>query len=89
MHTGIRIHPWETVRSKKIAKAVANIYHLLGEYVNLWLDDINPEYWTLGALESLHDLLFHATRHIDDPNQRKEKFGDIKIYLVTCAFVDA
>ncbi|KAF5717967.1 hypothetical protein FMUND_5511 [Fusarium mundagurra] len=50
--TGIRIYPWETVLSEKIAKVAANIHRLLGEY-------------------------------------RKEKFGDIKIYLVTCAFADA
>ncbi|KAF5564706.1 hypothetical protein FPHYL_4563 [Fusarium phyllophilum] len=89
MDTGIRIHPWETVLSEKIAKVAAKIYRLLGEYVNIWLGDINPQYWTLGTLESLYDLLFHATRHMNDPNQRKEKFGDIKIYLVTCAFADA
>ncbi|KAF5251170.1 hypothetical protein FANTH_3714 [Fusarium anthophilum] len=61
--TGIRIHPWERRLSQKLAKLATKIYRLLGEYVNLWLGDINPEYWTLGTLERLYNLLFDATRH--------------------------
>ncbi|KAF5670265.1 hypothetical protein FCIRC_9003 [Fusarium circinatum] len=87
--TGIRIHPWERRISQKLAKLATKIYRLLGQYVNLWLGDINPEYWTLGTLERLYNLLFDATRRINNLKQRKEKFDDIKIYLVAGAFADA
>ncbi|KAF5549348.1 hypothetical protein FMEXI_4335 [Fusarium mexicanum] len=87
--TGIRIHPWERRISHKLAKLATKIYRLLGQYVNLWLGDINPEYWTLGTLERLYNLLFDATHRINNLNQRKEKFGDIKIYLIAGAVADA
>ncbi|KAG5749670.1 hypothetical protein H9Q72_000601 [Fusarium xylarioides] len=78
--TGIRIQPWEGACAKEFSKLAIKIYRLLGEYVNLWLGDINPKYWTFGTLENLYNLPVNATRHIYDPNQRKDKFGDIKIY---------
>ncbi|KAF5635979.1 hypothetical protein F52700_5293 [Fusarium sp. NRRL 52700] len=87
--TGIRIHPWESAYIKNFAKLATKVYRLVGEYLDIWLGDISPEYWTLGTLSSLYDLLFNATRHIDDPDKRQEKLGDIKLYLVTCAFADA
>lgn len=87
--TGVRIHPWERVFSKNIANVTTEIYRLTGEYVNIWLGDINPEYWTRGSLESLHTLLLHALSHIDEPNQRKGRLSQIKTYLITCAFADA
>ncbi|KAF5980309.1 hypothetical protein FBULB1_5292 [Fusarium bulbicola] len=83
------IHPWERRLSQKLAKLATKIHRLLGEYVNLWLGDINPEYWTLGTLERLYNLLFDATRRINNLKQRKEKFDDIKIYLVAGAVADA
>ncbi|KAF5644407.1 hypothetical protein F25303_6005 [Fusarium sp. NRRL 25303] len=87
--TGIRIHPWDRVLSENLANVAINIYRLIGEYVNIWLGDINPEYRTCGTLQSLQTLLSHATGHIDDPNQRKERLSQIKTYLITCAFADA
>ncbi|RKK73390.1 hypothetical protein BFJ69_g9393 [Fusarium oxysporum] len=88
-NTGILIHPWETTFCKKHAKVATKTYRLIGEYVNIWLGDINPEYWTLGTLESLYNLLSDTTRDMHDPDQRREKFGQIKVYLAKCAVVDA
>ncbi|CVL03967.1 uncharacterized protein FMAN_14903 [Fusarium mangiferae] len=87
--TGVRIHPWERVFSKNIANVAIKIYRLIGEYVNIWLGDINPEYWTRGTLQSLHTLLLHALSHIDEPNQRKGRLSQIKAHLMACAFADA
>lgn len=87
--TGIRIHPWDTVFSENLAYVAINIYHLIGGYINTLLGDINPECWTRSTLQSLQTLLLHATSHIDNPNQRKERLRQIKTYLVTCAFADA
>lgn len=87
--TGIRIHPWDTVFSENLAYVAINIYRLIGGYINTWLGDINPEYWTRSTLQSLQTLLLHAASHIDNPNLRKERLRQIKTYLVTCAFADA
>ncbi|KAF5716883.1 hypothetical protein FGLOB1_2374 [Fusarium globosum] len=87
--TGIRIHPWDRVFSENLANVAINISLLIGGYLDIWLGDINPEHWTRGTLQSLQSLLLHATRHIDDPHQRQERLGQIKNYLITCAFADA
>ncbi|QGI70979.1 hypothetical protein CEK26_003313 [Fusarium fujikuroi] len=87
--TGIRIHPWDRVFSENLAYVAINMYRLIGGYINTWLGDINPEYWTRSTLQSLQTLLLHALSHIDEPNQRKGRLGQIKTYLVTCAFADA
>ncbi|RKL25322.1 hypothetical protein BFJ72_g14002 [Fusarium proliferatum] len=50
--TGIRIHPWDRVFSKNLANVAINIYRLIGEYVNIWFGDINPEYWTRITLQN-------------------------------------
>ncbi|KAM0083952.1 hypothetical protein ACKRZS_003848 [Fusarium odoratissimum] len=53
------------------------------------ISQLGTEYWTLGTLESLYNLLSDTTRDMHDPNQRREKFGQIKVYLAKCAVVDA
>ncbi|KAI7767330.1 hypothetical protein LZL87_013079 [Fusarium oxysporum] len=82
---GIRIHPPENSFSQKNVKVTTNIHRLIGEHPDAWLGDINPKYWALATHESLYNLLFNATSHMNDPTQRKQKFGEIKDYLTKCA----
>ncbi|RBA18069.1 hypothetical protein FPRO05_11087 [Fusarium proliferatum] len=73
--TGIRIHPWDRVFSENLANVAINIYRLIGEYVNTWFGDINPEYWTRSTLQSLQTLLLHAISHIDNRINGKRGFA--------------